>query len=195
MDGIPLFSAFHYLFSKLSVDANKMLSFRVDKKWYYMWIMWYHQHILLAGWYEPVWHYNHTWQRQQQTKQNKKTKTKDKTKQNKTKKQHNYGYTKGSYNFTWIKKWAQKGALCYHFYFIWRDENSRVHSKIHINAGKAAIISNTIWIAAFRQQARKGFQTLSSPWDPWTNFNFFPISWRLFFITNGTLSDQVEFNQ
>ena len=31
MGGIPLFSAFHYLFSKLSVDANKMLSFRVDK--------------------------------------------------------------------------------------------------------------------------------------------------------------------
>ena len=118
------------------------------------------------------------------TKQNQTKKQKQKTKQtkqNKTKKQHNYGYTKGSYNFTWIKKWAQKGALCYHFYFIWRDENSRVHSKIHINAGKAAIISNTIWIAAFRQQARKGFQTLSSPWDLWTNFNFFPISWRLFF--------------
>ena len=32
MGGIPLFSAFHYLFSKLSVDANKMLSFRVDKE-------------------------------------------------------------------------------------------------------------------------------------------------------------------
>ena len=39
-------------------------------------------------------------------------------------------------------------------------------AKYILMKGKAAIIFNTIWIAAFRQQVRKGFQTLSSPRDP-----------------------------
>ena len=168
MGGIPLFFAFHYLFSKLSVDANKMLSFRVDKKWYYMWIMWYHQHILLAVWYEPVWFYNHTWKRQHKTKQ------KQKTKKQTNKKSTNFVIQKAAIILHELKS-EPKNLLCV-IIFIWRGENSRVHSKIHINAGKAAIIFNTIWIAAFRQQVRKGFQTLSSPWDPKTNLNFFQIS-------------------
>ena len=70
--------------------------------------MWYHQHILLAEWYEVVWFYNHTWKRQHKTKQQQQQQQKqNKTKQQTTKQNKQNNSTK-------ITMVIQKAAIILH---------------------------------------------------------------------------------
>ena len=162
-----------------------MVSFRVDKKWYYMWIMWYHQHILLAGWYEPVWFYNHTWKRQHKTKQ-KQNKTK-----NKQTKKHNFVIQKAAIILHKLKSEPKK-LLCVIIFILSEEMKTlRYIAKYTLMQERQPSFSIQYEWLPFVNKWERGFKR----WAPLDEFKFLSNFIEIIFITNGTLSDQVEFNQ